>query len=258
MTPRPSGADCSAPVAAFDPNPDLAWLFVLPHPDDELALAAWIRRRVRAGNRVRLCWAHDTPERREESTDLARALGLTEDQLVFLGLPDGGLPEALPELVDRLRVVVSEFHPDRIATAAYEQGHPDHDAVNFAVNQVWSGPTLEFPLYHSYATLWQTIGRFADESGSERLDLDDEEQSLKVEWAKMFPSQNLWGALVWNEIRLALLGRAGELRRWERMRVQRHRDFENPNLPPREAERVRRTRSWRRWRAAMERWHRRS
>ncbi|MFQ3587740.1 MAG: PIG-L family deacetylase [Fimbriimonadaceae bacterium] len=254
MAPAPPGPTADPPIVAFDPNPDLAWLFVLPHPDDELAIAAWIRRRVRAVNRAMLCWVHDTPERREESEALARRLGLVGDQLVFLGLPDGGLPERLPELVDRLGVVVSDFGPDRVATAAFEQGHPDHDAVNFAVNQVWTGPTLEFPLYHSYATPWQTIGRFAEESGSERLDLDEEEQSLKVEWAKSFPSQNLWGALVWNEIRLVLTGRGGELRRWERLRVQRHLDFETPNLPPRLAERVRRTRSWRRWSEAVARW----
>lgn len=241
-------------VAAFDPSPNLAWLFVFPHPDDELAIAAWIRRLARGGNRVGLCWAHHTDERREESTNVARKIGLRDDTLVFLGLPDGGLPEALPELVGRLSQVVSDFRPVRVATAAFEQGHPDHDAVNFAVHQVWPGPTLEFPLYHSYATPFQTIGRFDDERGSETIDLDADEQELKVELAKMFPSQNLWSALVWNEVRLVLTGRGGELRKWERLRVQSHFDYDAPGLQPRLAAKVRRTASWRRWQAAVARY----
>lgn len=231
----------------FDPDPGLRWLFVLPHPDDELAICAWIRRLREAGATVRLQWVHSTPLREHESRTVATQLGLDPDQLSFFTFQDGQVIECLAELVGRLREGVESFRPHRVVAPAFEQGHLDHDATNLAVNLAFAGPVLEVPLYHPYSRRIQTLNRFADPSGQEVLRLTSEERRLKVRLAHAYPSQTIWRNVFWYEVWQRMRLQFDPLSGTERMRLQVWKRFLEPNLPPAQAAEVARTSAWNRW-----------
>jgi len=231
----------------FDPDPSLRWLFVLPHPDDELAICAWLRRLRVAGADVRLLWVHSTPVRERESRAVAEQLGFSPQQCAFGGFEDGKVVERSNELAERLSEAVQGFRPDRVVAPAFEQGHLDHDATNLAVNLAFAGPVLEVPLYHPYCRRMQTLNRFSDPTGQEVLELTPDERRLKVRLARSYPSQTIWRNVFWYEVWQRLRLRFDPLSASERMRLQVWRRFREPNLPPRLAARVVRTEAWARW-----------
>lgn len=82
--------------------------------------------------------------RREETLAVLARLGIPASNYHCLGFPDQAAPPNWP----RIRAFVEAFRADRVYTHAYEGGHPDHDAVAFALAGlpgVW-----EFPLYHAH------------------------------------------------------------------------------------------------------------
>src|SRR5262249_43929044 len=129
--------------------------------------------------------------------------------------------------------------------------HIDHDATNLIVNRSFNGPIFEIPFYHSYLVRLQRINRFADPRGEEVRTLDRDEQRFKKTVARQYPSTNVWSVLLWYEVLQGSKLKRVELARTERMRLQTHRDFATPNLPPRLASRVRRCEKWRRWEGAV-------
>lgn len=232
---------------AFDPDPNLKWLFCFAHPDDEVAVGAWIRRLSAQGGEVWLSWTHDTPIRRAEALGAARLLQVPDERCTFLGASDGRVVEEMGRLQPAFRSLMEKVRPDRVCTLAFEQGHLDHDATNLLVNVSFDGPVLEYPMYHPYTVAIQTLNEFADPSGEEVLDLTLEERRFKAELLRRYPSQTIRRNVFWYGIYRRLLLRPVYLDRLERMRVQTHFDFLRPNLPPKMADRVRRSAQWRRW-----------
>lgn len=238
-------------MTCFDTDPSLRWLVCVAHPDDELAIAAWLRRLCRQSNDVFLSWTHHTDVRREEAVDAAKRIGIPEDRLFFHAGRDGSIVDQIPDLTLDFREMAADIRPDRVVVGAFEQGHLDHDATNFLVAQAYSGPKLEVPLYHTYVKWAQKLNRFADPAGQEVIELDEQEQAFKVEMAQMYPSQTILSALVWYEFGQLLRMNPVELKRTERIRAQTHFDFLRPNLPPELAARVRQSAKWKRWEAAL-------
>lgn len=237
----------------FDADPSLRWLFVMAHPDDELAIAAWIRRLRDVAAEVHVLWMHATPVREAESRRVMDVLDVPGERLSFLGAPDGDLCDHLSGYLPRVEELVSRTNPDRIVTTAYEQGHLDHDATNLLVNRSTRGvPILEVPLYHGYFREIMPLNRFADPTGQEILELSQEEQLLLKRVAKMYPSQTIWRNLVWSEVLSWIKFRPTHLLRTERMRLQTWRDYRRPNLPDALARRVERSPRWARWLLAMD------
>ena len=72
--------------------------------------------------------------RRGELEAAMREVGLSADVLVALGLVDQEAARHLPELVHKLTALFWTRKTRLIFTHAYEGGHPDHDAVAFAVH----------------------------------------------------------------------------------------------------------------------------
>lgn len=238
-------------MTCFDNDPSLRWLLCITHPDDELAIAAWLRRLCRQGNAVYLSWTHTTEERTEEARLAAKKIGVPQENLFFHAGRDRDLIDDIPALIPSFQSMMERIKPDRVIVGAFEQGHLDHDATNFLVAQTFSGPKLEIPLYHAYHSLIQTINRFPDPAREEVIQLSVEEQAFKLDLAQSYPSQTIWGALVWHEVGQWLMMRSPELKKSERMRHQTHFDFLCPNLPEPLATRVRRSARWRRWEMAM-------
>lgn len=240
-------------MKAFDLDSGLRWLFCLTHPDDEISICIWIRRLVKAGAEVHLCWTHSNDIREAEARAVAKILGVPDERLTFFRAVDGSICDELRDLLPKFKELMARVQPDRVACGAFEQGHIDHDATNWLVNHSFEGPIFEVPFYHTYTVRLQTMNRFADPSGQEVIHLDKEERKLKTKIAKLYRSQNIWSVLCWYELWQITRLRPAELRKRELMRLQTHQDFTVPNLPAPLKARVEASGPWRRWRTAVER-----
>lgn len=236
----------------FNPNPKLRWLFCMTHPDDEISLGAWIRRLTHAGADVHISWTHGNPEREYEARQAAKFLGVSQASLHFHQGPDRVLCDRMAEILPGFQRMMDTAKPDRVVAGAFEQGHLDHDATNFLVHQTFRGVVLETPFYHAYCNLIPVMNRFAQTDGEELLALTDEERTFKVELARQYPSQAIFGNLVWFRLWERLTGAAETMGEFERLRVQTHLDFRTPNLPPKLRKRVLRTGRWQRWLEALD------
>jgi LmbE family N-acetylglucosaminyl deacetylase len=120
-------------------------LFVLAHPDDELAFAAILHRLASERKPVRLIYLADgqsrsaPPEVRSAESKAALAwLGIDQSSLWFagseLGFADGTLHRHLPEALAAIERSVGRGTPvAAIYTLAWEGGHSDHDAAHVVV-----------------------------------------------------------------------------------------------------------------------------
>lgn len=234
-------------MKAFDSDPTIRWMFCMTHPDDELSIAAWMRRLVSSGADVFISWTHSNPVRQDEARQFAEAIGVPQDRLRLFESPDGAVLEDVPRLRPLFARWIAEVRPARVVCGAFEQGHLDHDATNYLVGKTFGGPVFEVPFYHTYASLIQLVNRFADPCGEEVLPLEPAESVLKQRLADLYPSQRIRELLVWYGLWERLNGRIADLGSSERMRLQGPLDYRVPNLPTRLAERVRRTARWRRW-----------
>lgn len=138
-------------------------LVIVAHPNDEFGVAATLRGHTRRGDDVCAAWlAHDdrTDVRDLREAEARHAMSIIDvppENLRFPDLPSQPLAFQLPEVADAVRALVDEFSPDVIYVPAYEGGHPDHDAVNFAA---WEAAlplgveVREFPLYRAAERTW--------------------------------------------------------------------------------------------------------
>lgn len=186
-----SDAIATLPAAADWP-PDHPWTVVAPHPDDEVlgvggALALAGRRR----GEVHIVTVTDGeaawPEadratrealatrRRAEAVAADRALGVRPTR-TFLGLPDGAVASRADELVERLAPLLDGV--ETVAVVLPDDGHPDHDATGWAVDQLdLAGRRVV--RFGVWAWNWDadTATRLAGATG---LDLDDELRARKA------------------------------------------------------------------------------
>jgi LmbE family N-acetylglucosaminyl deacetylase len=132
-------------VAAFDVG------VVFAHPDDETIgcgaqLARWsgaclvlvtdgAPRNLNDARAAGFSTAAEYAEARlEELKNALRTAGVPSDSLVRFGIPDQQAARWLVELTNRLVGIVVTRGLDVLFTHACEGGHPDHDAVAFAVH----------------------------------------------------------------------------------------------------------------------------
>lgn len=239
-------------MTIFDDDPGMRWLFCMTHPDDEISICAWMAHLARKNpDRVWVSWTHSNAVREAEGRAVAALLGVPANNVFFHGATDGSVCEELASLLPKFQALASAIRPDRVVCGAFEQGHLDHDATNWLVNHAFEGIVVEVPFYYPYLTRLPRVNRFADPSGQEVRTLTPSERALKRQVARSYPSQAIWRNMVFAELRARLTG-DGSLLSTERARVQRHRDFRTPNLPPGLAARVMASEKWKRWLAAMD------
>ena len=126
-------------------------MVVVAHPDDELIgaaghLALWPDLKVvhvttgsprnpeyakHAGYADTL---HYAAARRHEAEEALALIALAPDRIINLGIDDQDTSFRLIETTRRILRLFSETRPAVVITHAYEGGHPDHDAVCFAVH----------------------------------------------------------------------------------------------------------------------------
>jgi LmbE family N-acetylglucosaminyl deacetylase len=215
-------------------------LFLFAHPDDEIAVAAWMRREGAFA-----WWAHHTPVRRDESLRVAERLGI--EAVGFGDLPDGGMQEAILDLAAQVEAVLKATAPDEVVVPSFEHGHPDHDALHYTARLCWPGPLWEFPMYRPLAP-GQAIQRYV-RGEDKRIPLTLDEVRLKFDLTFAYPSQRIGRIL---RAHARFVPGAGTIR-WERYRVQESLDYRQPNASPRVARWLMRTGRWERWLRALER-----
>ena len=125
-------------------------LIVVAHPDDEWLGAGsllptfrdpWILQVTdgaprdmkdarRLGLRTR---AEYSRTRRREALLALRHAGIPRTRRIELGFTDQEAALGLRDLVRQLHAAVERIRPDVVLTHSYEGGHPDHDAISFAL-----------------------------------------------------------------------------------------------------------------------------
>lgn len=108
----------------------------------------------------------------ERAREASRALALVGAERIALGFADQEAALAMPQLACAIAAQIARRAPDLIITHAYEGGHPDHDAVAFAVAQ--ARPLVRSPmavyemaLYHG-APGTLVVGELIDNAASLR------------------------------------------------------------------------------------------
>ena len=190
--------------------PGLRWLAVVAHPDDEVLGCGALLSRLpdvdvvhvtdgapRDGGDARR-HGFDTPEAyaaarwREARAALVLA-GVPEERHHGFGIADQGAAHALADVARRLLPVVARA--GAVLTHAYEGGHPDHDAVAFAVHAAVrlagaTVPVYEMPFYHAAPEGWARQVFLPGEGGAPHgLALSEAERHLKHRMAACHATQ---------------------------------------------------------------------
>lgn len=178
-------------------------LLVVAHPNDEFGVTATLRAHVARGDEVWAAWfsSDDRPQidaqRRAEAEHVMALIGVPSERLLFPQIERIALPMQLAALVHALEAVLEQVAPDLVYVAAYEGGHVDHDALNFAVAETvyrHQAEAREFPLYHAAQRKWFTrvpvFGRLLPSYGEpDRRELGLREQRTKREAWRTYKSQ---------------------------------------------------------------------
>jgi LmbE family N-acetylglucosaminyl deacetylase len=148
-----------------------------PHPDDEtLGCGGTILRKRRAGATVRIVFVTDGSQshprlmppdklrdlRAVEAVAAARALGVEEQDVVLLGLPDGRLSEHEDEGVKKVAELLRRDPPAEVFVPYYRDGPPDHHAttrlVLAALRACGQDVTVyEYPVWFWYHWPWTPL-----------------------------------------------------------------------------------------------------
>lgn len=136
-------------------------VIVAAHPDDETiglgGQLGFLRdvtliHATDGAPRSRADWPSYARTRRQELLNAMSVAGVPPGRCIELGIPDQQAARCLPDLMRRLSRIFAELNPGVILTHPYEGGHPDHDAVAFAVHQSAKEPRQlwEFCSYHRH------------------------------------------------------------------------------------------------------------
>lgn len=206
----PSGERARAFLAALAASQDAIVetpvMLVVAHPDDEtIMLGAQIPRLARLeivtvtdgapadmkdararGFETREAYAE--ARRREQAAAVALA-GVPEEALGALGFGDQTAAHRLRELCAMLAALFAARAPEIVVTHALEGGHPDHDAVAFAVRAArllamrggaQAPEIVEAPLYRLREKM-RVFQHFGEDAGAPEttLALDETRRDLK-------------------------------------------------------------------------------
>ncbi len=201
---------------AGDPSRPPRTLMVLAHPDDETVGASSRLTRIEVAALVYVTDGaprdgHDAhaagfatieeyaQARRAETLRALAHAGISSERAAFLDYPDQQAAFNLLPLATDLRRWIVATRPEIILTHPYEGGHPDHDAVAFAVHAAVATPIpeghkqpviIEFTSYHARGDGW-AFGEFlpAPDVAERAVPLTADGQALKQRLLSCYRSQ---------------------------------------------------------------------
>lgn len=152
-------------------------MIVAPHMDDEALACGALIARMSPKERIHIVYATDgmkspapifpgsdaiTPElgevRVRESAAAMMFLGVPQENLRFLRLPEAQLKKNIPALTDMLIKAIREIQPDYILVPFRYDRHPDHLAINRVVIEGHrqgrhQSQVVEYFVYHRWRLL---------------------------------------------------------------------------------------------------------
>lgn len=179
-------------------------------------------------------------------------LGVLEADQHFGNFPDGHFVDHLQTLSSWTHDIIQKVQPTHVVTGAFEQGHLDHDSLNFAIRQSWSGTYFEFPLYHAFCHVIQKINIFSDPNSGDSWQIPPNGQIAKLSLIDCYPSQTVARNLHIYQKLTTLRGTPADLHTEEKLRVHQVTDYGSPNAPPPLARKILKTKEWKRWVKALE------
>jgi LmbE family N-acetylglucosaminyl deacetylase len=237
---------------AFDLSDSHRWLFLFAHPDDEVAIAAWVRRLVLANVDMQCAWVTHTPIRRAEAENFAVMVGIPPEKCHFLSGVDTQLIHHLTEVQVEIASLIDQIQPTRICTMAFEQGHLDHDTVNFLARQCFAGTIVEFPMYYGYWRGFMPLNTFTKPTNVEKITLDQVESEFKRTVSRNYPSQTFRRNVFWYGVLKALQLKPVFLHKRELLRLALHTDYLQPNHPEPIKSKILACPNWKVWKEAIE------
>jgi LmbE family N-acetylglucosaminyl deacetylase len=124
---------------------------------------------------------------RERELDAAlRTGGVKPCKLIRLDIPDQTASLQMISLAGRLREMLVGV--TAVLTHAYEGGHPDHDAIAFAV-QAAGVPAIEMAGYHAGPDGGIEVGRFLSDADTVVVRLTEEEGARREAMLACFATQ---------------------------------------------------------------------
>lgn len=211
-------------------------LFVLAHPDDELAFAPLLDALARAGKPLQLVYLTDgavrgvtAADRNAETIAALAHLGISPSQAHFIGhmagIGDGKLHRRMEEAFQALVAVSEDWGVvGNIYSFAWEGGHEDHDAAlviaaAFANSPQVEGSLWQLPFYRASDILpapFFTLSSPLPENGAAfALPITARQRRLPRQMIRFYPSQRrtflglgpfiLWHSLTRSHLPLQLL-----------------------------------------------------
>ncbi|MFH1537696.1 MAG: PIG-L family deacetylase [bacterium] len=176
-------------------------LYVFAHQDDEVMVFVKMALDIRRGREVHALWLTDSAfyepaeVREQESRNAMKLLGLTHENLHFLGYPDAQAYKHLENIFRDASAVAEKLQPVEITSNAFEGGHIDHDAASLIASLIAGRLPCckvhyEFPSYNMYGNRYR-VNEFlpGDDCETLRTPVDDELIGLKLKSLEMYPTQ---------------------------------------------------------------------
>lgn len=147
--------------------------FLFGHPDDEVLICGTMMLLMDRGADVHGVWVTSSDFRGKGQTreqELARAmqvLGLSEDRVHLLRVPDLGVHREMDRAADLVVRTFERIAPHAVVVDAFEGGHPDHDSANFLAYEALrrtgiEAQLYEFPLYNGSGPFYTWKWRIND------------------------------------------------------------------------------------------------
>ncbi len=168
-----------------------------PHPDDEtIGVGGYIAQSIENGADVEIVLVtngdfHDDEQvRYAEFKKATQILGVPENNLVFLGFPDGKLDKMDPAVLSSvLQSQIEQFNPDIIIYPDTQDANPDHSTIGKAGQEILKTDPRQITSYEylvHFKLIWPRPRELAP-----RLDLSPPEQLINADttWEKVPLSQ---------------------------------------------------------------------
>ncbi len=184
-----------------------------PHMDDDVLACGGTLALLPEKERIHVIYATDglrspapvLPSRNSVSSDLGlvrirearealKVLGIPDENVHFLGLPDGRLNECRRELGHALVQLITQIKPDHVFAPFRYDRHPDHLALNQVVTVTrhrgdWRGELSEYFVYHRWRLLPQgDIRKYIRPEHLMKIDITDRSWQKRAALAR-FQSQ---------------------------------------------------------------------